>query len=59
MKQESGDGTEKTLHRNMLLPFSSIPSISEVNESLFSNKEKIPQKKGANKEAYSSSIIKI
>ena len=45
MKQESGDGTVKTLHRNMLLPFSSIPSISEVNESLLSNKEKIPQKK--------------
>ena len=45
VKQESGDGTVKTLHRNMLLPFSSIPSISEVNESLLSNKEKIPQKK--------------
>ena len=45
MKQESGDGTVKTLPRNMLLLFSSIPSISEVNESLLSNKENIPQKR--------------
>ncbi|MCW4250032.1 MAG: RNase H-like domain-containing protein [Candidatus Thiodiazotropha endolucinida] len=31
VQRESGDSTVKTLHRNMLLPFSVIPGISETN----------------------------
>ena len=46
--KESGSGTVKTLHRNMLLPFSSIPSTSQVDESLLSNKTQKPPKKMQN-----------
>ena len=31
VQRESGDSSVKTLHRNMLLPFSAIPGISEVS----------------------------
>ena len=31
-RKEFGDGSLKTLHRNMLLPFSAIPSISEIGK---------------------------
>ena len=37
VKRESGKGQEKTLHKNMLLPFSVIPLSSEV-DILLSNK---------------------
>ena len=30
VQRESGNSTVKTLHRNMLLPFSAIPGISEI-----------------------------
>ncbi|MCG8033830.1 MAG: DDE-type integrase/transposase/recombinase [Candidatus Thiodiazotropha taylori] len=43
VKRESGDGSAKTLHRNMLLPFSSIPSFSEADESLLSNRDRVPR----------------
>ena len=46
--KESGSETVKTLHRNMLLPFSSIPSTSQVDESLLSNKTQKPPKKMQN-----------
>ena len=45
VKKETGSGPVKTLHRNMLLPFSSIPTTSEVGDSLLSNKEDRHQKK--------------
>ena len=44
VKKETGSGPVKTLHRNMLLPFSSIPTTSEVVDSLLSNKEDKHQK---------------
>ena len=42
VKKES-DNTTKVLHRNMLLPFSVIPSVSEVSDSLLSSKKDVPQ----------------
>ena len=45
VRKESGNSQEKTLHRNMLLPFSSIPSSSEIDDSLLSNKDQQPQRK--------------
>ncbi|MCG8113144.1 MAG: DDE-type integrase/transposase/recombinase, partial [Candidatus Thiodiazotropha taylori] len=37
VRKESGSGREKTLHRNMLLPFSFIPNSSEIKDSLLSD----------------------
>ncbi|MCU7858926.1 MAG: DDE-type integrase/transposase/recombinase, partial [Candidatus Thiodiazotropha sp. (ex Lucinoma kastoroae)] len=45
VQKETGTGPIKTLHRNMLLPFSSIPTLSEVGGSLLSNKEDLPREK--------------
>lgn len=42
VKKESDTNTLKILHRNMLLPFSTIPSVSEVNDSLLSSKKIVP-----------------
>ena len=44
IQTESGNGPVRTLHRNMLLPFSLIPATSEVSESLLSNREGLPPK---------------
>ena len=38
VKRESGKGQEKTLHRNMLLPFSIIPLFSETDDILWQTK---------------------
>ena len=45
VKKEAGSGSVKILNRNMLLPFSSIPTTSDVGDSLLSNKEDKHQKK--------------
>ena len=45
VRKESGNSQEKTLHRNLLLPFSSIPSSSEIDDSLLSNKDQQPRRK--------------
>lgn len=42
VNKESDTNTLKILHRNMLLPFSTIPSVSEVNDSLLSSKKIVP-----------------
>ena len=39
VSKESGKGKERTLHRNMLLPFSAIPISSEIDETLLSNRK--------------------
>ena len=44
VQKQSGNGPVRTLHRNMLLPFSLIPATSEVSESLLSNREGLPPK---------------
>ena len=44
IQKESGNGPVRTLHRNMLLPFSLIPATSKVSESLLSNRECLPPK---------------
>ena len=43
IQKEFGNGSVKTLHRNMLLPFSAIPSIPELGS--------IPQRKRSEKES--------
>ena len=40
VQKEFGDGSVKTLHRNMLLPFSAIPSISEIGTNTSGSKSK-------------------
>ena len=40
VQKEFGDGSVKTLHRNMLLPFSAIPSISEIGTNSSRSKSK-------------------
>ena len=40
VQKEFGDGSGKTLHRNMLLPFYAIPSISEIGTNTSGSKSK-------------------
>ena len=40
VQKEFGDGSVKTLHRNMLLSFSAIPSISEIGTNSLGSKSK-------------------
>ena len=40
VQKEFGDGSVKTLHRNMLLPFTIIPSISEIGTNTSGSKSK-------------------
>ena len=51
VRKESGKGQEKTLHRNMLLPFSIIPLTSELDDSLLSdrNVSQAPKRRKADK----------
>ena len=46
VQKQSGNGPVRTLHRNMLLPFSLIPATSAVSESLLPNKESLPLRSG-------------
>ena len=48
VKKESDNAT-KVLHRNMLLPFSVIPSVSAVTDSLLSSKKDVPQNRKGGK----------
>ena len=43
VKKKESDNTTKVLHRNVLLPFSVIPSVSEVSDSLLSSKKDVPE----------------
>lgn len=48
VKKESGRHEIKTLHRNMLLPFSYIPRTSEFHDSSLSNEDSSVQKQRRN-----------
>lgn len=45
VRKESGNGRERTLHRNMLLPFSFIPVSSEIKNSLLPDVNVGPRRK--------------
>ena len=45
VQKESGDASEKTLHRNMLVPFSVISTISETENTNFPIKNSVQARK--------------